>query len=140
MEGQHLCTGAVRVSQDSVLGPTLFLIYITDLGDGIKSTIRLFADDIILYNTIKTVTDSTQLQDDIRTLESWEGRWQMAFNEAICHQLTITKKRNKISTSYKLHDQTLDKVISVKYLGVEITKNLHWGKHIYMQLQPRPTK
>ena len=132
IEGQHSYTGAVTsgVLQGSVLGPTVFLIYINNLGDGIKSTIRLFADDTILYNTIKTATDSTHLQDDIRTLKSWEGRWQMAFNEAKCHQLTVTKKRTKISTSYKLHNQTLDKVTSAKYLGIEITENLHWGKHI----------
>ena len=60
------------------------------------------------------------------TSEHWNpGRWQMAFNEAKCHQLTVTKKINKISTSYKLH-----KVTSVKYIGVEITEHLHWGKHI----------
>ena len=120
--------GAVTygVPHGYVLDPTLFLIYINDLGDGIKSTIRLFADDTVLYNTIKTATDSTQLPDDIRTLESWEGRWQMAFNEAKCHQLTVTKNRNEISTRYKLH------------LGVEITENLHWEKHI-KQLQQRPT-
>ena len=29
-----------------------------------------------------------------------------------------------------LHDQTLDKVTRAKYLGIEITENLHWEKHI----------
>ena len=102
VEGRHSCAGAVTsgVPRGSALGPTLFIIYINDLGDGIKSTIHLFADDTILYNTTKTATDSTQLQDDIRTHESWEGRWQTAFNKAKCHQLTVTMKRNKTSTSY----------------------------------------
>ena len=92
VEGQHSYTGAVTsgVLQGSVLGPTPFLIYINDLGDDIKSIIRLFTDDTMLYNTTKVATDSTLLQDDIRTLESWEGRWQMTFNEAKCHPLTVT--------------------------------------------------
>ena len=138
VEGQHLYTGAVT----SRLWPCSHTIPdLHDLGDCIKSTIHLVADDTILYNTIKTATDSTHLQDDIRHqnvwILEWEGKWQMAFNEAKCHQLIITKKRNKISTSYMLHDQTLDKVTSAKYLGVKITEILHC---IYRQLQPRPTK
>ena len=59
---------------------------------------------------------------------SKEGRWQMAFDEAKCHQLSMTKERNK--TSYTMHDQTLHKVTRAKYLRVETTENLHWGKHI----------
>ena len=137
VEGQHSYTGTVTsgVPQSAVLGPILFLTYINDLGDGTKPTVRLFADDTVLYNTIKTATDSTQLQDDIRTLESWEGRWQMAFNGAKCHQLTVIKKRNKIF-SYTLHDQTLDKITSTKYLGVEIST----VENIFKQLLPRSTQ
>ena len=37
------------VPQGTVLGPTLFLIYINDIADNINSTIRLFADDTVVY-------------------------------------------------------------------------------------------
>ena len=116
VEGQHSHTGAVTpgVARGSVLGPTLFLTFINDLGDGIKSKIRLFTDDTVLHNTCKSATDLTQLHDDIKALESWEGRWQMAFNEAKCHQLTVIKKRNKMYTSYTLNDQTPYKVTNPK--------------------------
>ena len=44
------------VPQGTVLGPTLFLIYINDIIDNIHySNIRLFADDIILYKQVSSV-------------------------------------------------------------------------------------
>ena len=40
------------VPQGLVLGPVLFLIFINDLLDNIRSTVRLFADDCVLYRNI----------------------------------------------------------------------------------------
>ena len=41
------------VPQGSVLGPLLFLVYINDLGRNIKSNIKLFADDAMLFSILK---------------------------------------------------------------------------------------
>ena len=40
------------VPQGTVLGLTLFLIYINDIADNITSNIRIFTDDYVLYRTI----------------------------------------------------------------------------------------
>ena len=52
-----------------MVGPILFLVYINDMLTDINSEVRLFADDMVIYNLEK---NNTELQDDLRKLEIWE--------------------------------------------------------------------
>ena len=60
--------------QGSVLGPCLFLFYINDLPANLSSTVRLFADDTLLYLTVYSQTDADILQRDLHKLEEWEKK------------------------------------------------------------------
>ena len=76
------------VPQRTVLGPLLFLLYVNDLPDNLKLSIRLFADDALLYGVISNEENGDQLQEDLQQLEVWQNKWQMSFNpskrKAIC--------------------------------------------------------
>lgn len=78
------------VSQGSVLGPLLFLIYINDLSNSITSTIRLFVDDRVVYKDINNATDLVLLQQDLTTMGFWCHKWQLKTNTIKCKQMTIT--------------------------------------------------
>ena len=60
------CKVTTGIPQGSVLAPTLFLIYINDLVTDIQSTVRLFADDCLIYRPILTPTDHQILQEDLQ--------------------------------------------------------------------------
>ena len=68
------------VPQGSVIGPTLFLVYINDLPTKLQSKVRLFADDTIVYMAVNNETDAAILQKDLKLLEEWENRSQMFFH------------------------------------------------------------
>ena len=120
------------VPQGSVLGPVLFLIFINDLPENIRSSVRLFADDCVLYRNIESPTDCQILQDDLNSLAQWEADWQMKFNVAKCHSMRVTRHPpdKHIQFEYTLHQQRLEPVQSAKYLGITISDDLDWGQHI----------
>ena len=118
------------VPQGTVLGPILFLIFINDLPQNINANIRLFADDCIVFSTIKTTEDCKALQEDLDTLSDWEQRWGMEFHPEKCNVLSCTTSRNPVRFNYKLKGHTLEHVDSSKYLGVDIRDDLNWKDHI----------
>ena len=50
------------VPQGSVLGPSMFLAYINDIWRNVDSSIRLFADECIMYRKITNKNDIVNLQ------------------------------------------------------------------------------
>jgi len=67
-----------------VLGPVLFLVYINDIISNIQSEIRLFADHVSIYKTIKMPNDHRILQNDLNSLIKWSTDWKMDFNISKC--------------------------------------------------------
>ena len=127
--------------QGSVLGPVLFLIFINNLPDNIRPSVPLFADDCVLYRTIHSLKDCLTLQEDLTSLGQWEADWQMKFNVAKYHSMSVTRHQHhkQILFDYTLHNQTLENVQSAKYLGITITDNMDCGQHV-SEISSKATK
>jgi ribonuclease P/MRP protein subunit RPP40 len=118
------------VPQRTCLGPILFLIYINDITVGIKSQLRLFADDALLYRPIHSMEDHFILQEDLAKLEQWAENWDMKFNPSKCYTMSIKNRGEKSSHFYSLCNQFLKAVSHNPYLGVLLSDNLTFASHI----------
>ena len=118
------------VPQGTVLGPTLFLIYINDIAENIKSNIRLFAVDCVVYRQIDSTQDHVILQEDLNNLFDWSNTWQMKFNVDKCVIMNIGNLKIKAKHEYRMNNQILETVKHHPYLGVELTDNMKYNNHI----------
>ena len=85
------------------------------------------------YKQIKNNNDQIELQRDLNLLESWGAKWGMRFNPAKCNIMRVSRKRSPFLhsyTGYTLSGQVLGEVEDTKYLGVTLSDNLDWSKHI----------
>ena len=82
--------------QGSVLGPLLFLCYINDITSDTSSSIKLYANDVLIYRIIDNEDNCKMLQRDlIDLLQIWAHKWNMSFNPVKCEFLWITNKQNR---------------------------------------------
>ena len=79
------------IPQGSELGPTLFLIYINDLPEVVKSMVKLFADDTKLYSVVNNQQEAEKLQTDLDNICMWSEKWLLNFNIGKCKHMHIGK-------------------------------------------------
>lgn len=118
------------VPQGSVLGPLLFLIFINDIVENVSSSIRLYADDCVMYRAVRDSDECAALQEDIDRIASWCFTWGMELNVAKCHFVRFTKKQKPVITTYNINSIEINLSLKVKYLGVYFSHNLSWNHHI----------
>ena len=121
------------VPQGSILGPLLFILYINDLPDQIQqpTEMALYADDSKLYRTIKSDADTENLQLDLNEMNSWTETWRMKFNTNKCKVMRLSRKKIQSHVSdYILGHESLELVKTTKDLGITVSDDVRWGKHI----------
>ena len=122
--------GTSGVPQGSILGPFLFLVYINDLPSMIDNTIARFADDSKCSNVINSTNDCVSLKNDPNSLQTWCRDWQLRFNSSKCEVQSVTRKQNPLFSITKLDVFPCPMYSSQKDLGVTVTSDLKWNRHI----------
>ena len=123
------------VLQGSILGPLLFLIYISDLSDGLSSNCKLFADDTTLFCVVYGVTmSSSEVNSDLAKISEWTFKWKMSFNldpTKPAHELIFSRKLKTVSyPSITFNNNPLSLCPAQKHLGLILDLKLTFNKHI----------
>ena len=121
------------VPQGSVLGPLLFLVYINDLDRNIKSNIKFFADDTMLFSIVKDpVISANDLNHDLNIIHQWVYQWKLEFNPDPTKQATEVlfscKKCRPNHPKLIFNGATVEKVNEHKHLGLVLDSRLSFEK------------
>lgn len=118
------------VPQGSHLGPLIFVLFINDLCDSINSGKLLYADDLKLFRVIKSLVDCCALQADVEHVSKWCEINGMQMNAAKCKTITFSRCHLPVTFDYSLNNLMLERVTSIKDLGVLLDSKLRFNEHI----------
>ena len=122
------------VPQVSVLGPLLFLIYINDLEKNIRSNVKFFADDTMLFSIVKDpVISANTLNNDLDIIYQWAQQWKMEFNPDPTKQATeVLFSCMKVTSNHPqliFNGTAVVKVNEQKHLGLTLQPGLSFEIH-----------
>jgi Reverse transcriptase (RNA-dependent DNA polymerase) len=118
------------VPQGSILGPTLFLIYINNIKHlNLNGNLFQYADDIALVYSAKTMAELTQqMNEDMDSMKQWMDNHKLTVNIGKTKYMFFNQNRD--TTLNILYDGSpIEKIDEYQYLGMYITTNLKWEKH-----------
>ena len=127
----------VGVPQGSILGPTLFLLYINDLPDDVICDIAIYADDTALYSKFDRASDlwkqlelGSELESDLRDTVDWGKKWLVDFDAGKTQLVLFDRSNNNGSIDVKMGGSVLEEKSSFKMLGLTFSSKLDWGSYI----------
>lgn len=125
------------VPQGSILGPTLFLVYVNDaeacLSPGTEMCV--YADDTTIYTVVTShdavASQAASLQQSVVALHEWGVRWRIKFEPSKSQIMTISHHRHH----WHLPDVTFGGSVvpnsnQMKLLGVIFDSKLSFAAHI----------
>ena len=123
------------VPQGSILSPLLFLIFINDLPNELKSNVKRFADDTSLFTTVKCKNESANvINNDLLQISKWAYNWKMFFktdpNKPAQEVLFSRKNKVQVHPTINLKNIQVEKTSYQKHRGILLDEKCNFKQHI----------
>ena len=133
-KGKTIC----GVPQGSILGPLLFLIYINDLPNSLKSSVPcLYADDTQIFTSSHDPTEiANNLNSDLENVTDWLNVNKLRSHPTKSKMMVIGSRNNlksnvdDLRSNIKIDNNDVSPVLSQKCLGTYLDERLVFDVHI----------
>ena len=112
------------INQGSILGPTLFRLYINDLPYNVICNTAIYADDTTLSSKCYYASDLWQqlelvseLQSDLRDTVDWGRKWLIDFNAGKTQVVSLDQSNYTGAADVKMDGSVLEKKSCLKCCG-----------------------
>ena len=121
------------IPQGSCLGPLLFILYINDFENCLKSmNPNMYADDTcvnIASDNLKELL--TDLKNELENISNWMRTNKLSLNASKSEYMVIGHRRqlNRVDDDLPdlvLNNEVIKRVDKTKYLGINIDESLNW--------------
>ena len=121
------------IPQGTVLGPTLFLVFINDLPTNLVGKPSIFADDSTVYSHGNDRLETCRaLSKDLDSAQDWAVTWGMLFNADKSEWLQIASKdtTEQNDGAVAMKGRPIPRFKAHNHLGLKVTSTLSWSEHI----------
>ena len=86
-------------------------------------------DDLKLFYGVVTDDDFDKMPNDINNIQNWCSRYEMKTNFEKCPVISFSRKKFPMTHNYKLSNNQLNRVVTIKGLGIIFDTTLNFHEH-----------